>query len=384
MGYSLLLSSFPSILGLFMKSVILRSASALGALSLLLAACASEVVEPVEEPVVEVVEEEASVDVPRHPLTGLELGSEALSGPSISVKIDNTSAGRPQVGIASADLVFEELVEGGVTRYLAVFHSDLPQEVGPVRSGRPQDSDLIAPLGGVFVYSGVGNNNVREIIRRSGAQLVEDDLPANPEDKKFFFRSDRKSPPMNLHIRAAELAQSYATLPPPVQKFQYRTDPAEATAVVSGLDASSVRAVFSSGVESIWKWDATSGTYLKFLINGSPDNDANGVQISATNVVVLSPNYADVEGLPTALIAGKSDRAFIATGGKMLAGRFVSALAKDPIQLTDQDGNPVYLSPGKTFVLLPPGESSQHTGYDKKKPGLFAYTTNGEEVVIKL
>jgi len=379
-GYSFTLLLF-NLLRTTMKSITLRSVASLGALSLLLAACAQEIVEPVEEPVVEIIEEEVVVDVPRHPLTGFELGAEALSGPSISIKIDNTSAGRPQVGIASADLVFEELVEGGVTRYLAVFHTVVPEEVGPVRSGRPQDSDLIAPLGGLFVFSGVGNSNVREIIRGSGVQLVEHDTSGGTPDGKFFFRSNRKSAPMNLHIQARSLLEGYATLSPSVQKFQYRTNPAEATAVVSGVDASSVRAVFSSGVESIWKWDEASGTYLKFLSNGSPDNDADGTQISATNVVVLSPNYFDVEGLPTALISGQTDGAYIATGGKLLEGRFVSTAAKDPIQLTYKDGSPVYLTPGKTFVLLPPGESSQATGV---KPGSFAYTSNGQEIVIRL
>jgi hypothetical protein len=151
--------------------------------------------------------------------------------------------------------------------------------------------------------------------------------------------------------------------------------------VVAGVEASSVRAVFSSGVESIWKWDVASSTYLKFLLNGSPDNDANGTQISATNVIVMSPNYVDVEGLPTALVAGQSDRAFVATGGKVIEGRFVSSSAKDPIQLTDNDGNPIYLTPGKSFVLLAPGESSTAGGV---KPGLFAYITNGQEVTIGL
>jgi hypothetical protein len=137
--------------------------SAIVALSLVLAGCA--VVEEVEEveQVVEAVEVE--VEVPRHPLTGFELGGETVSGPSIAIKIDNTDAGRPQVGISSADIVFEELVEGGVTRYLAIFHSDVPDEVGPVRSGRPQDAELVPSFGGVFVFSGVGNSNVREIIR---------------------------------------------------------------------------------------------------------------------------------------------------------------------------------------------------------------------------
>jgi hypothetical protein len=366
-----------------MKSLSLKSMAAVAGLSLVLSACTSESVEVIEEPAAaaEEVQEAVVPDVPRHPLTGVELGTGVVSGPSIAIKIDNTSAGRPQVGIAAADLVFEELVEGGVTRYLAVFQTEIPEEVGPVRSGRPQDADLVAPVGGVFVFSGVGNSNVREIIRGSGVALVEHDTSGGTPDGKFFFRSSRKPAPLNLHIKPAELLEGYQNLAPSTTIFQYRTDPAEATAVVSGVEASSVRAVFSSGVESIWKWDVATSTYLKFLMNGSPDNDANGTQISATNVIVMSPNYVDVEGLPTALVAGRSDRAYVATGGKVIEGRFVSSAAKDPIQLTDNDGNPIYLTPGKSFVLLAPGDSSTAGGV---KPGLFAYITNGQEVTIGL
>lgn len=364
-----------------MRSLTIRSFAALAGLSLVLAGCAAAEPEA-EEPEAPAAEEQAAApDVPRHPLTGVELGSATVSGPTIAIKIDNTGAGRPQVGIASADLVFEELVEGGVTRYLAVFQTAVPEEVGPVRSGRPQDADLVAPLGGVFVFSGVGNSNVRQIISRSGLQLVEHDTSGGTEDGQFFFRSTRKPAPLNLHIEASALLEGYSSLAPSVQQFQYKTDPAEATAVVSGVEASSVRAVFSSGIESIWKWDAASGTYLKFLSNGSPDNDANGTQISATNVITLSPNYIDTEGLPTAVIAGQSDRAYIATGGKLLEGRFVSKSASDPLQFTDVDGNPVYLTPGKTFILLAPGEGSTATGVS---PGVFAYISNGQETIITL
>ena len=358
-----------------------RLAAVVAGLSLFLAGCANPEEEPPAEET-EVVEEEAVVeDVPRHPLTGVELGGASVSGPSIAVKIDNTGAGRPQVGISAADIVFEELVEGGVTRYLAIFHTAIPEEVGPVRSGRPQDADLVAPFGGVFVFSGVGNSNVREIIRRSGVQMVEHDTSGGTEDGAFFFRSDRKPAPLNLHIEASQLIAGYSSLESPVQQFSYKTDPAEATAVVSGVEASSDRAVFSSGIESIWKWDAASGTYLKFLTNGNPDTDANGTQISATNVIVLSPNYIDSEGLPTAVIAGQSDRAYIATGGKLLEGRFTSSGFGEVLQLTDADGNPAFLSPGKTFVLLAPGEASTASGVS---PGLFAYISGGQETIINL
>jgi hypothetical protein len=358
----------------------LSSASVLVALSLVLTSCASgDVVEDQVEEVVEAVEEAIEPDVPRHPLTGVELAGATVTGPSIAIKIDNTGPGRPQVGIAAADIVFEELVEGGVTRYLAVFHTAIPEEVGPVRSGRPQDADLVASLGGVFVFSGVGNSNVREIIRASGLALVEHDTSGGTPDGKFFFRSTRKSAPLNLHIDPIGLLENYATVAPSIQQFNYRTDVAESSAVQAGVPVTSLSAVFSSGIESVWEWDEASGTYLKFLLNGSPDNDANGTQISATNVIIMSPNYIDVEGLPSAQIAGQTDRAYIATGGHIIEGRFVSSSAKQPVEFTDLDGNPIYLAPGKSFILLAPGEGSTAGGV---KPGFLRFTSGGQETLV--
>jgi len=347
------------------------------------AGCAGQQL-PLEDEFVEVTEEEevaveveVEVEVPRHPLTGVQVESELSFGPSIAVKIDNTSSGRPQVGIAAADLVFEELVEGGVTRYLAVFNSNVPDEVGPVRSGRPQDADLVRALGGVFVFSGVGNSNVREIIRGTGLQLVEHDTSGGTPDGDFFFRSTRKPAPWNLHIEAANLIASYATLPASTTQFNYKSDTAETSAVASGVDAQSIRVGFSKGVESVWEWDEVSGTYLKFLSNGSPDIDADGTQISATNVVIFTPNYFDVEGLPSAKISGTVESALVATAGRIVSGLFDASAVGDPIKLTDGDGNPLYLAPGKTFVLLPPGAGSTAGGVT---PGSVTYVSDGETV----
>jgi hypothetical protein len=364
-----------------MRSVVRRTVrsviTGLALSALALSGCAVQE-EPVEDEILEIVEEVVEVaDVPRHPLTGFELGGESVSGPSIAVKIDNTGAGRPQVGIAAADMVFEELVEGGVTRYLAVFHTAIPDEVGPVRSGRPQDADLVRSLGGVFVFSGVGNANVREIIRGTGLQLVEHDTSGGTPDGQFFFRSSRKPAPVNLHIEASGLSESYAALAAPVQQFDFTSDPSEASAVASGDDAQSIRVAFSAGIESVWQWDEATATYLKFLSNGSPDTDADGTQISATNVVVLTPNYFDVEGLPSAKIAGTIESAFVFTGGKTVQGLYDASVLGDPIGLTDGDGNPLYLAPGKTFILLPPGAGSTAGGVT---PGSVSYESNGEIV----
>ena len=344
--------------------------------ALVLTGCAAEQLPPVDE-VLEVVEEVVEAEVPRHPLTGMELGTASLPGPSMAVKIDNTSSGRPQVGIAAADLAFEELVEGGFTRFLAVFESTIPAEVGPVRSGRPQDAGLVKALGGVFVFSGVGNANVREIIRGTGLQLVEHDTSGGTPDGVFFVRSDRKPAPWNLHIKAADLMATYSTLDAPVQQFDYKTDPAEASAVVSGSAAERITVLFSKGIESIWEWDVATNSYLKFLSDGSPHTDADGTQISASNVVILTPNYADVEGLPSAQISGTIETAYVATGGKIVSGNFDATAYGEPIALIDGDGNPLYLTPGKTFVLLPPGGGSTAGGVT---PGVMTYLSGGEAI----
>ncbi len=73
-------------------------------------------------------------------LTGEAIEAGSLSRPPLSAKIDNHPSARPQVGLDEADIVFEELVEGGLTRYVAVWHSSLPAEIGPVRSGSTDGS----------------------------------------------------------------------------------------------------------------------------------------------------------------------------------------------------------------------------------------------------
>jgi hypothetical protein len=249
--------------------------------------------------------------------------------------------------------------------------------VGPVRSGRPQDADLVRSLGGVFVFSGVGNSNVREIIRATRLQLVEHDTSGGTPDGKLFFRSSRKPAPLNLHIKASELASLYSSLPAPVEQFLYKSNPAEASAVVSGDDAQSLRVLFSKNIESVWEWNPATKTYLKFLSNGSPDNDADGTQISATNVLVFTPNYFDVEGLPSAKITGSRDSVFIATGGKIVSGFFDATVSGATITLLNDDEEPLYLAPGKTFILLPPGEASQAKGVT---PGSVTYVSNGQTV----
>ena len=74
--------------------------------------------------------------------------------PALAVKIENSVDARPQSGLNAADVVWEEVVEGGITRFVAVYHSTLPPEIGPIRSVRPMDAAIAGPLHGLFAFSG--------------------------------------------------------------------------------------------------------------------------------------------------------------------------------------------------------------------------------------
>jgi hypothetical protein len=92
---------------------------------------------------------------PTAPLTGLlDQSSLSVKRPALTVKIENTPDALPQWGIDQADVVYEEIVNGGITRLAAIFNSRTPAKVGPVRSVRPTDTQIVWPLGGIFAYSG--------------------------------------------------------------------------------------------------------------------------------------------------------------------------------------------------------------------------------------
>ena len=105
------------------------------------------------------------------------------------VKIENTAKARPQAGLEDADIVFEELVEGGVTRFFAVFQSEVPAQVGPVRSARLVDATLLPPFDGIFLYSG-GRDDVQAAIAGTAVRVTE--------GAAGVYRQSGRSAPSNL------------------------------------------------------------------------------------------------------------------------------------------------------------------------------------------
>lgn len=288
---------------------------------------------------------------PIAPLTGLvvpDTDPEAvarLQRPALAAKIDNAPQAMPQVGLDRADIVIELRVEG-ISRFVAVVHSQQVDELGPIRSARTSDPDLLAmfvrPL---FAWSG-GNPKVIGQIRSTPwiQSLTPDQV------RGAYSRSSAKRAPHNL-IADVERLYRAADEPPavPGPVFGYLTRDADpGGAPVPGLSvsvgASSSTYVWDAGAERWFRWSGST-----------PQRVRGGEQVSAANVVVLATPYtassADPRS-PEAQTLG-SGSAWVFTGGRVVEGRWERAEPASPWRLTRDDGAPILLTPGVTWVALP-------------------------------
>lgn len=287
---------------------------------------------------------------PVMPLTGLPITDEALAArPALVVKIDNHPDARPQSGLNAADIVFEENVEG-YTRFAVVFQSQDADPVGPIRSGRTQDVDLLGSLDKpLFAWSG-GNPNVTRAIRES--DLVELN-PTNAGSQGGFFRSRDRENPHDLYASTPKLYTFTPVFaPPPPQQFTYR---AEGEAF-NGEESRGVDLVMEGGLRVNWTWDAESARYLRSQ-GGNKHNDADLGQVDAANVVVIEVQYlpspADSRS-PEGQTIG-TGTAYVFTGGVVVRGTWSRADRLVPFTLTDEDGNVIGITPGRTWVELARG-----------------------------
>ncbi|MGY1722796.1 DUF3048 domain-containing protein [Blastococcus sp. SYSU DS0533] len=289
------------------------------------------------------------------PLTGLDSAGAYAERPALAVKIENSVDARPQTGLNAADLVWEQVVEGGIPRFVAVYHSTVPGEIGPVRSVRPMDPAIAAPLRGVFAFSG-GQRPYVDAVAAAGLQVVSRDSGA-----VGFHRVAGRPAPHDVHADPhALLAQADAAhrAAPPGQ-FLMAADGAHASAVLTGAPTAVVDLKLSGISRPSWTWSRPDGRWVRAEA-GTPAVEADGTPLRATNVVVMrvevvNTSATDPAGNPvpeTVMVGG--GEALVATGGKALAATWAKGSAADPVALTGPDGNPVLLAPGTTWVELVP------------------------------
>ncbi len=275
------------------------------------------------------------------PLTGL--AGSVPDRPAAVVKIDNGSSADPHTGLNAADLVIEEEVEGGVTRFAAVFHST-PSIVGPVRSGRTTDVALISGLGApILLYSGANAVTQQILVRQDAIDLRGEGWSSG------FWRDTSRRAPSNLYTDTAPHWASSASPPPPPQ-FHYR-EPGDP---VDGASVDELSVAYPSSVAR-WVWDGSA--WLRWQ-RGAEHRLANGQQVSAANVVIIEAEEVDTGmvdasggAVPEFVFVG-SGRATVFTDGRRIEGTWTRPTLASVATLTVGPGRPIELTPGRTWIQL--------------------------------
>lgn len=284
------------------------------------------------------------------PLTGQSITDPAIAAqPAVVVKVSNDPGARPQSGLNDADLVFEAW-GAGPTRFATVFQSSDAAKVGPIRSARTQDVDLVGEFNRpVFACSG-GNPTVVTTIRSSDLQVVTES-----QGPGWYLDKHRHRPHATFNDTASLRLNADPASTAPAQQFQYR----KAGDAAPG-DAS---AGFNLHIELVhveWRYNAETGRYDRSQ-DGGPHVLADGSQVSTDNVVVLWINYdhsfADARSPDGGSIG--TGEALVFTNGKVITGTWSRDDRLKPISLTDASGAPILLTPGHTwFELANTGQGS--------------------------
>jgi hypothetical protein len=289
------------------------------------------------------------------PLTGQPTpgGTPVPPRPALAVKIDNYPDARPQSGLDKADIVFEEPVEGGITRYAAVFQCQEATSVGPVRSARNIDIGILGQLGTPLEVHVGGIDPVLADINAS--PIVNVDL--------MDYGSIQNNPPGRYapYDTYSTTAQMWGTHPtmttPPQPLFTY------ADKTPAGTPVSSINIDFSGTSDVTWKYNPAVSAFQRFYNGTTPDMLADGVQNTAANVVVqyvqisLGPWLENSEGgleVQADLYPNASGNAEVFRSGVAIPATWHRSTLGSPTQFLTATGSVIPLQPGQTWVELVP------------------------------
>ncbi len=277
------------------------------------------------------------------PLTGGAISTN----PVIAAKIDNVFFGVPQFGLSAADVVFVEQVEGGLTRIIAVFHTSMPTEVGPVRSVRSTDAQLLPVFGRpALVFSGGAGGPLAALAATS---IVDTSGLADA-----YFRSDVATGTHNLHANLVTVAAQARGLTP-ARSIGFHFVP-QSPVVAAGRPVSSLRVVMEAG-ETDFAY--RGGRYVR-MRNGAQMSDYQGGVEAADNVLLMNvidtpDGTVDTNGQPSYLTKTVgAGRLSLYRNGRVIAGTWRRDRPGDPFTFKDAAGGPLPMKPGKTWVMLAP------------------------------
>lgn len=299
------------------------------------------------------------------PLTGRPHLGGPVDRRGINVRIDNATPARPHYGTSQADMIFEILVEGNITRYSALFHSQDPAMIGSIRSARLSDRWITPMVRGGLVYSGATIEET-DIIKRDAAAGAFLDMNAGYV-AAGYYRAVRSNP-YNMFSSSGAIREAMTRLAGPgpvdIQQWDFIRDPAhswDAGGFGTSRTATTLTIPYRSSATVRYDYDAVSRTYARYQHTGGAMvrevDAANGAAIAAANVVVIHTDIWQTNIIQDIFQSRGLDMNLIGQGpasifrdGRRLDGVWVRPTIYDAFKFYTTVGERIYLSPGQTWV----------------------------------
>lgn len=305
-----------------------------------------EASEQIEEPVVEVVEESVI-----SPLTGLKTDEENITQRPASVMINNHPAARPQSGLTKADIVYEVLAEGNITRFLAVFQSDIPDIIGPVRSARPYFIDLSKGYNALYIAHGYSPDALAKLTNGE-----VDSLNGMEYDGTLFWRADHRKAPHNSYISKENILEGAISkqyeVAEEVKPFEFLDE--EEVQKLEGelVNKFVIKYDNSQTWQATYEYNQTQKIYNRYSNNEQTVDleSKDPVELSNIFVVEMDHNIIDDYGR-RGIDLTSGGKAILLQNGLMQEVEWVNEGGRI---LPVKNGNSVKFVPGKTWINIVP------------------------------
>jgi Protein of unknown function (DUF3048) N-terminal domain/Protein of unknown function (DUF3048) C-terminal domain len=283
-------------------------------------------------------------------------------GPVLAVKIDNIVYARPQTGLQSADLVYVIPVEGGLTRFMAVYSSHIPPVVGPVRSARQSDLDILRQFGRpAFAWSGATPHLVPFIERAPVVDLYALQVGG-------YYRSQSRVAPYNLYANTKQL-MAEAKGASKARDIGFRFGPVPASAVAARVKGTASYSVKYPAASYTFRWSAKDKRWLTW-IDGAPAMATEGGQLGGRTVIIQytqisTSRFEEYGGRPPYAKSTGSGRAVILRDGKEYTVRWSRPTLDGGTTYTLPNGQRMLFAPGQVWVVLAPDSHASYVNAGK-------------------
>ncbi|WP_432409287.1 DUF3048 domain-containing protein [Wukongibacter sp. M2B1] len=304
----------------------------------------------------EIKEKEEIIDLEnkvKSPLTGMYIDKDRLNDRPIAVMLDNYYKARPQAGLSEADIVYEILAEGNITRYLAIIYTNRPETIGPVRSARPYFLDKALEYDPLYVHVG-GSEQAKADIRT----LKMADIDGLSSGGDIFWRKKHKPIPNNMYT-------SYEAIMKQSARRKYNSNGKfetlqfnEKDMQIEGKELNEINIPYrGKKYSSGFKFNEEDGLYYRYVNNKPHLDETSKVHLTAKNVIVqyAGQRVIDSAGRLEMNLIGNGKGMYI-TNGKAMDVTWKKPSRRDLTRFYDSQGNEISLNPGITwFQVVPSG-----------------------------